>query len=82
MVWIDWNQDCDFDDDNEEYDLGTANNAPDIATTLSPLSVTIPSDALLGFNNDESIYEIQFRSNFLYDRSRCRGRGLHYRGNR
>ena len=48
LVWIDWNQDCDFDDDNEEYDLGTANNAPDIATTLSPLSVTIPSDALLG----------------------------------
>ena len=28
--------------------MGTANNAPDIATTLSPLSVTIPSDALLG----------------------------------
>jgi hypothetical protein len=48
LVWIDWNQDCDFDDDNEEYDLGTATNAPDIATTLSPLSVTIPSNALLG----------------------------------
>ena len=48
LVWIDWNQDCDFDDANEEYDLGTANNEPDIATTLSPLSVTIPSDALLG----------------------------------
>ena len=48
LVWIDWNQDCDFDDENEEYDLGTANNQPDIATTLSPLSVTIPSDALLG----------------------------------
>ena len=48
LVWIDWNQDCDFDDDNEEYDLGTATNQPDIATTLSPLSVTIPSDALLG----------------------------------
>ena len=48
LVWIDWNQDCDFDDENEEYDLGTATDQPDIATTLSPLSVTIPSNALLG----------------------------------
>ena len=48
MVWIDWNQDCDFDDENEEYDLGTALDVEDETTTLSPLSVTIPSDALLG----------------------------------
>jgi hypothetical protein len=48
LVWIDWNQDCDFDDANEEYDLGTALNVEDAVTTLSPLSVTIPSDALLG----------------------------------
>jgi uncharacterized protein YndB with AHSA1/START domain len=47
-VWIDWNQDCDFDDENEEYDLGTALDVEDETTTLSPLSVTIPSDALLG----------------------------------
>ena len=49
LVWIDWNQDCDFDDANEEYDLGTANNEVDGTTTESPLSITIPSDALLGF---------------------------------
>ena len=48
MVWIDWNQDCDFDDENEEYDLGTALDVEDETTTLSPLSVIIPSDALLG----------------------------------
>ena len=48
LVWIDWNQDCDFDDENEEYDLGTALDVEDETTTLSPLSVTIPSDALLG----------------------------------
>ena len=48
LVWIDWNQDCDFDDANEEYDLGTALNVEDAVTTLSPLSVTIPSGALLG----------------------------------
>ena len=47
-VWIDWNQDCDFDNVNEEYDLGTAENVADAATTLSPLSITIPSDALFG----------------------------------
>jgi len=47
-VWIDWNQDCDFDDVNEEYDLGTAENVADAATTLSPLSITIPSDAIEG----------------------------------
>ena len=48
LVWIDWNQDCDFDDENEEYDLGTALDVEDETTTLSPLSVIIPSDALLG----------------------------------
>lgn len=47
-VWIDWNQDCDFDNVNEEYDLGTAENVADAATTLSPLSITIPSDAIEG----------------------------------
>ena len=48
LVWIDWNQDCDFDDANEEYDLGTAINETNLPTTESPLSITIPSDALLG----------------------------------
>ncbi len=47
-VWIDWNQDCDFDDANEEYDLGTANNVADATTSNSPLSVSVPLSAKLG----------------------------------
>ena len=47
-VWIDWNQDLDFDDAGEEYDLGTAYDVTDGLTSLSPLSITIPSDAALG----------------------------------
>ena len=48
IVWIDWNQDCDFDDTNEQYDLGSATNTPDGPTSDSPLSITVPSDAILG----------------------------------
>ena len=48
VVWIDWNQDCDFLDTGENYDLGDASNTEDGATTLSPLSITIPEGALLG----------------------------------
>jgi len=48
LVWIDWNQDCDFDDSGEAYDLGTAQNISDGATSLSPLSITVPMDAHLG----------------------------------
>jgi hypothetical protein len=47
-AWVDWNQDVDFDDSGEEYDLGSAINTVDGITTLSPLSITIPSTALLG----------------------------------
>ena len=46
-VWIDWNQNCTFDD-NEAYDLGSANNTPDGPAGNSPLSVTVPTDAVLG----------------------------------
>lgn len=48
IVWIDWNQDCDFDDANETYDLGTARDVLNEATSLSPLTVTVPASALLG----------------------------------
>ncbi len=48
MVWIDWNQNCSFTDAGEAYILGTANNVTNGATTLSPLSITIPSTALTG----------------------------------
>ncbi|MFD2824543.1 choice-of-anchor D domain-containing protein, partial [Lacinutrix iliipiscaria] len=47
-VWIDWNQDFDFDDAGEAYNLGTTNNSANGATSLSPLSITVPGTATLG----------------------------------
>ncbi|UKM65995.1 M12 family metallo-peptidase [Flavobacteriaceae bacterium GSB9] len=47
-VWIDWNQNCSFDDPGEEYDLGDAFNVADGPTNNSPLSITVPNDAILG----------------------------------
>tara|TARA_R110002050_G_scaffold57866_7_gene130287 strand:+ start:81361 stop:84870 length:3510 start_codon:yes stop_codon:yes gene_type:complete len=46
-VWIDWDQNASFDD-SEVYDLGSATNVTDGATANSPLSITIPIDAVLG----------------------------------
>ena len=48
IVWIDWNNDCDFDDIGEEYDLGDAINEPNEYTSLSPLSIVIPANAFIG----------------------------------
>ncbi len=48
MVWIDWNQNCSFDDPGESYDLGSATGVSDGPTSNSPLSIAIPSDAVLG----------------------------------
>ena len=47
-VWIDWNQNCDFNDEGEEYDLGSAFNVSDGLTSESPLSITVPTDAVIG----------------------------------
>ncbi|MCH7525281.1 MAG: T9SS type A sorting domain-containing protein, partial [Bacteroidetes bacterium] len=47
-VWIDWNQNCSFDDAGEEYDLGNVTNVTNDPTSNSPLAITIPADALLG----------------------------------
>jgi len=47
-VWIDWNQDRDFDDAGEEYDLGLASNVDNGATSNSPLSIAVPADAAIG----------------------------------
>ncbi|HFX17611.1 MAG TPA: hypothetical protein ENK64_00525, partial [Flavobacteriales bacterium] len=47
-VWIDWNQDEDFDDAGEEYDLGAAYNVLNKPTVNSPLSITIPVGAKIG----------------------------------
>ena len=48
LVWIDWNQDCDFDDSNEEFDLGRIRNKSDGDQQNSPLLFSVPVDALLG----------------------------------
>ncbi len=47
-VWIDWNNDGDFDDAGEEYDMGSATNVVDGATSNSPLAITIPTNAVIG----------------------------------
>lgn len=48
LVWIDWNQNCSFNDPGEQYDLGTAQNVTNGNTNASPLSITIPANAVLG----------------------------------
>ena len=46
-VWIDWNQNCSFNDPGEEYDLGTAFGLVNEAVG-PPFNITAPSDALEG----------------------------------
>lgn len=46
-VWIDWNQNCNFEE-NERYELGTTVGESDGATTESPLTIEVPQDAVLG----------------------------------
>ena len=47
-VWIDWNQNCSFDDDGEKYDLGSAANVTNGLSGNSPISITVPNDAVIG----------------------------------
>ena len=47
-VWIDWNQNCSFNDAGEEYNLGDASNVANGVTGNSPLSITVPLSAVLG----------------------------------
>jgi hypothetical protein len=47
-VWIDWNQDCDFDDDGESYDLGTATNVTEGSPSECPYTISVPADAHTG----------------------------------
>ncbi len=47
-VWIDWNQNCNFTDPGEVYDLGGAYGVFDGPTSNSPHAIVIPSDAVLG----------------------------------
>ena len=45
MVWIDWNQNCKFDDPEESYDLGDTEISSENPATRS---ITVPENALLG----------------------------------
>ncbi|MBA3649148.1 MAG: fibronectin type III domain-containing protein [Chitinophagales bacterium] len=48
-AWIDWNHDGTFSTTtNEEYNLGTAVNVTSGTTSLSPVSVLVPSTAVVG----------------------------------
>jgi hypothetical protein len=62
-AWIDFNQDGDFFDFGEAYDLGSATNTTNGLTNVSPINIIIPSTATLGttrmrvmvtYNNDTS----------------------------
>ncbi len=46
-VWIDWNQDIVFDP-SEKYEVGSAQNVSDMPTNLSPFSIQVPVNAVLG----------------------------------
>jgi hypothetical protein len=46
-VWIDWNKNYEFEI-SEEYSLGSAINTANGITSLSPLTITVPSGATLG----------------------------------
>ncbi len=48
IVWIDWNQDCVFNEENESYHLGSVVNVDEGLTDRSPLSISIPTNASLG----------------------------------
>ncbi|QDO93343.1 T9SS type A sorting domain-containing protein [Formosa sediminum] len=50
VVWIDWNNDCDFNDAQETYDLGEAFNVTNGITGNSPIDITVPLDAVLSEN--------------------------------
>ncbi len=47
-AWIDWNQDGDFIDPGEEYDLGFTQNSANGITSNSPLNFTVPCSAVFG----------------------------------
>jgi len=47
IAWIDWNHDCDFDDDGEAYYLGWAKNKSDGVLSITP-EIIIPESAMLG----------------------------------
>lgn len=55
VVWIDWNNNCDFTDAGEMYELGEATNVTNGITSNSLLEIMVPADAILG---DETIMRV------------------------
>jgi hypothetical protein len=68
-VWIDWNKNCSFNDEGEEYDLGYASATADGPTSLSPLSITIPSNANFGSTVMRVSTKFTSASNLVYPTS-------------
>ncbi len=48
IAWIDWNQDYDFDDAGELYQLGNVRNSSNGLTNLCPLIISVPVNAVVG----------------------------------
>jgi hypothetical protein len=48
FVWIDWNRDGDFSDTGETYDLGEDTNISNQLTSSSPISIEVPTIAVIG----------------------------------
>ncbi|NDP22071.1 MAG: T9SS type A sorting domain-containing protein [Paludibacter sp.] len=46
-AWIDWNNNGNFNDTGETYNLGTTTNLTNGVTTLSPLNITVPEGAVV-----------------------------------
>ncbi|WP_461644234.1 GEVED domain-containing protein [Labilibaculum euxinus] len=57
-AWIDWNQDGDFNDSGEEFNLGRAKNKSNGSTSNSPYTITVPSGASLGLTRLRIILQI------------------------
>ncbi|WP_046756505.1 reprolysin-like metallopeptidase [Kordia jejudonensis] len=69
IVWIDWNQNCSFDDPGEEYDLGEADNIPNGATANSGMMITVPATALEGSTTMRVSTKYTARNNIVYPTS-------------
>jgi hypothetical protein len=68
-VWIDWNQNCSFDDPGEEYDLGEADNVPNGATANSGMMITVPATAATGSTTMRVSTKYTPRNNIVFPTS-------------
>jgi parallel beta-helix repeat protein len=62
-AWVDWNQDCVFDDATEGYNLGFTADVTDGATNGCPYSILVPTTALSGATT------MRVRANYTTDGS-------------